>query len=672
MNSQWNAGNGDYRWLNFSTSLNNTYDTAQHRVYLASGWETLARPVSEDPRDGEHASLAERIYHPELAAVAPASGEVPRIDLVSGHSARDALNVLWDPAGFPTVQAAPINTYALVIDVSAEMTAANNLDEAKAAAQWMIEHATIGTDAVSIIAYDGTATIVQPVTLIDSEATRDALIAQLAALQVGNDAAAPTAALRRALNAFTASSSASGVQSAFLFTSGSQQGSTPSFEVIADYQDAGISIFTFDYGVDARTATLGHTLAGETGGTSYAVTSFADAVLALTAAQAESTPTVEPAITQGQVTVASATTETVPFVVDSSLSALEVVAIQPATDAATLTLRDPAGSASGTQTCSTVQPYHVCSLQVDASALVSGTWALQMQAAAASVDVVYRVQGHTQDAVPLFADVAIVPEQVIAYPDVIEIDARLHAAAPIARAVVNAEITLPDGTTQPFTIRDDGVAPDALADDGTYSALLDQRQNGLYTVVVQFDNSAGTAAQTYEGLALAPPDGDDVPTPDPVPVGENFERIATTHLYMTDVQSDDHGNTVQQATELTAANTDLPGRIETAGDTDVFAVTGAESGVLVVRVSNLAFAMEPRLRLLAADGTTERASVTWSGSGYLWVSVPVQAGETLYAEVTHLDTTADMGIYEISAGSPLDGEGSLTAAERVYLPLIQR
>jgi hypothetical protein len=163
-----------------------------------------------------------------------------------------------------------------------------------------------------------------------------------------------------------------------------------------------------------------------------------------------------------------------------------------------------------------------------------------------------------------------------------------------------------------------------------------------------------------------------VPTPDPVPVGENFERIATTHLYMTDVQSDDHGNTVQQATELTAANTDLPGRIETAGDTDVFAVTAAESGVLVVRVSNLAFAMEPRLRLLAADGTTERASVTWSGSGYLWVSVPVQAGETLYAEVTHLDTTADMGIYEISAGSPLDGESSLTAAERVYLPLIQR
>jgi len=49
MNAQWRAIGGEYQWLNFSTALNDTHRTSQHRTYLASGWETLARPTSEDP-----------------------------------------------------------------------------------------------------------------------------------------------------------------------------------------------------------------------------------------------------------------------------------------------------------------------------------------------------------------------------------------------------------------------------------------------------------------------------------------------------------------------------------------------------------------------------------------------------------------------------------------------
>ncbi|WP_299756841.1 carboxypeptidase regulatory-like domain-containing protein, partial [uncultured Chloroflexus sp.] len=96
MNSHWNAGNGVYEWLNFSTALNNTYQTAQHRMYRASGWETLARSPDADPRDGVLNNYPRRLYHPELAAVAPPSGQQPRIDLTPGHQARRLLRITWE------------------------------------------------------------------------------------------------------------------------------------------------------------------------------------------------------------------------------------------------------------------------------------------------------------------------------------------------------------------------------------------------------------------------------------------------------------------------------------------------------------------------------------------------------------------------------------------------
>jgi hypothetical protein len=144
------------------------------------------------------------------------------------------------------------------------------------------------------------------------------------------------------------------------------------------------------------------------------------------------------------------------------------------------------------------------------------------------------------------------------------------------------------------------------------------------------------------------------------------------YFYVIGVQADDHGNTIQQATELAANNVDVPGRIEAAGDVDVFAITAAQSGKLVIRVSDLAFGMSPRLRIVAADGTTELANVTVSGEAYLWTEITLQEGETIYAEVTHRDAAADHGTYAISAGHPLAGEFGTTSTVQIYLPIIQR
>lgn len=83
-------------WLNASTVLNRRTQTAQYRMHQASSWETLARPLWADLQVAGR--YPPRPYHPELATIAPASGQAALIDLVSGHTARSRLTMRWETA----------------------------------------------------------------------------------------------------------------------------------------------------------------------------------------------------------------------------------------------------------------------------------------------------------------------------------------------------------------------------------------------------------------------------------------------------------------------------------------------------------------------------------------------------------------------------------------------
>lgn len=100
MNSQWRALGGDYAWLNFSVpmdTLNGQGKTAQDRQYAASGWETLARPVLQDPRSGQLNAFITREYYPELVNVAPGAGQDPTIELDTTPTGvtRSHLQITW-------------------------------------------------------------------------------------------------------------------------------------------------------------------------------------------------------------------------------------------------------------------------------------------------------------------------------------------------------------------------------------------------------------------------------------------------------------------------------------------------------------------------------------------------------------------------------------------------
>jgi hypothetical protein len=255
----------------------------------------------------------------------------------------------------------------------------------------------------------------------------------------------------------------------------------------------------------------------------------------------------------------------------------------------------------------------------------------------------------------------------IQYPKPIAIVAILGKELPIVGAVCTGRMTAPDGTQSSIQFSDDGMGSDAIANDGLYTAVLDYNQNGTFDIRVECDNSRGTAALSASGLALtADIHGNFVPPPPDIVIGENFQRFAIVQVVTEGVVSDDHGNTPERATAIAADNATLvPGKIETPGDVDVFALQVPDgASAVVVRVSGLALGMEPKLRILASDGITvlrEGTRATNSSArGYLFLEVGAPGGEKLFAEVSHTDARTGTGTYLVSAGAALQFDSPLT------------
>jgi len=255
------------------------------------------------------------------------------------------------------------------------------------------------------------------------------------------------------------------------------------------------------------------------------------------------------------------------------------------------------------------------------------------------------------------------------YPQPMLLVASVAASDPIAQAVVTASAVTLDGDSIPLLLLDDGTPPDALADDGFYSGYMPYQQNGTYTVTATFDNQAGNAFFTQ--LSTAPsvgPNGETF-TPTFTPVGEDFSATATLTVEVSGVQADDHGDTPETATLTVADNVDVPGRVDRAGDADIFKVIPADTGWLSIRVSNLGLGMEPQIRLLASDGTTVLGdfTVTPTATSYFFTWLEATAGQPFYIEITHVDSNAVEGYYDVSVGQPLSNEHN-----DLYLPMVIR
>lgn len=640
MNSQWNAVGGNFDWLNFSTDLNNTGDTAQHRVYGEDAWDTLIRNPSQDPKDGQRANLWTRIHYPELADVAPGENEAPRIDLPGDP--RSNLKILWVDEDV---------SMQIVIDHSGSMSSDSKMANAKTAAKLLVDLAEVGNATIGIIKFDDAVTVVRPLTAIDSQQVKDDLKSAIDTIQPSGNTAIGDAA-KKALDDLVSHGGEDSNRVVYLLTDGlSNTGLNPT-AVIPDYQAADIPLFTFAYGSGANTTVL-QQLASETGGKYYfSPTTLADLTQAFQDANTLTSSTV--GVSRGSVSINSVNPQSVAITVDSTLGKLLVTATYvgspPDVD---ITLLDPLGNSTGSAGCSQSGIETLCLIEINDPQ--PGEWKLEFATTSVSKDIDYRVEGASGDSFTLAASISVMNGEVVTYPEPIVLLAILTREVPISGATVEATIQAPDGTTTAVLLTDDGVLPDALANDGLYSTILDYNQNGTHILEISFDNSGGTAASSYLSyLPSAGPDGQDLPPQQPVPITEGFERFARTQITVTGLQSDDHGNIPADATTLHINNVDLPGKIDYSGDLDVFEFTSSDDGNLVFRVSSYALGMEPYLKIFDEDGSKVLAEAELDtaapANDYLNVTLPVTAGQKLFAEVSHAVNGAHGGTYAVSVG----------------------
>jgi hypothetical protein len=256
---------------------------------------------------------------------------------------------------------------------------------------------------------------------------------------------------------------------------------------------------------------------------------------------------------------------------------------------------------------------------------------------------------------------------VVQYPEPIVLAASVSKDDLITGVVVSGTIEAPDGTYDVFTLRDDGVAPDSIAGDGSYAALLDYWMDGEYYITVMFDNSNYTGEYTLEGIVY------DEPTPPPQfdPLDENFERFAELQVTVTDWQEDDHSDWPDDpdwpATVVQTDNTAVPGRIDFADDVDVFEITvpSGYADTMGLRIDNLGLDMDPYLYVYAADWSWEfdaYLEFVPTSDDFLFVPLSVSPGETFYVEVWHFDPEATSGVYDISVGPYLPSDPTAAGA----------
>lgn len=478
MSNQW-KGKTDARWLNFSIKnsgggdYQNSLLNRQHRIHGASAWETLVRPPSNDPRRGP---LGRRVLYSELAAVAPTGSGTPVINLPD-TAARSELNIIW----------AEKMLFEVAIDNSASMSGAP-LANAKAAARLLVDRAELGQSRMGIIKFNTTASVVFPVTDLNTEADKTALKEAIDAItDTGATAIGDGAVL--ALSELQAAASAQDTSVVFLLSDGKTNSGSEPLEVIPSYQTAQVPIFTFAFGDEADGATL-RAMSEQTGGKFYvSPTLLADITLAFQ--DAFFTAMSEAVLNEALITMLPRRSATTLVPVDLGIHKLNVSVVFN-TGAATAELYNAKGvlvmpdQIIHTETA-TVQTY-------TAPVPLLGNWKLVTQNLSPTASTTVKFQmGGTPGPEALTLSAYSLAGAAVAFPAPVVVRARLEGARSVIGAYVTATATSPSSSTATFALKDDGKAPDERAGDGTYSGFYYYTETGSHAFNVTMDNRSKTA-----------------------------------------------------------------------------------------------------------------------------------------------------------------------------------
>ena len=564
--------------------------------------------------------------------------------LIPGESilAREVLNIDWSNMSL-TQPGTATQVFQIVIDKSGSMDNAM-MAQARTAAKLLVDRASLNADYVGVLAFNERVHEVVPLTFIDAEETRESVKASIDGIRAEGWTAIGDAA-RLALQRLT-ESDVSGTKVVFLLSDGlSNRGINP-LQVIPDYQNARVPLFTFGFGSGADENTLKR-LAEETGGHYFfSPTTLTDIQSAFDLAFTLSGDM--HTITAGSETVNPNKGVVVPlstFVVDSTLGArldVSVTGTVP-TGQAQVRLVAPSSDAYEPKVVSSVGNETLFFFSI--ASPEPGRWTIEVETQL-SATFSYIASGMPDKA--SYAVRLEVDSQIL-YPEPLLVRVMIDKDYPITGIQPTGILTAPDGTANEFTLTD-------LLGIGEYSASLPYIQNGLHTVSLHFDNREGTALYTTAGSASA---RDNML----VPVNEDFDRYAEAQVRTFGWRNDDHGNTFATATAAIADNEPVLGRIDYPGDIDMFAVDvpiGCDE--LLFRVWGIPTGERLVLSLYGQSGESILVSAESIGmdvQDLVVLRFPVDSEDwesTLYAEVRHPDPLAHGYSYAFSVGVELPTE----------------
>ncbi len=667
MMNQWLAVSGNTDYLEFSTQnihpyrADSTGTNAQKRMFGESGWQTLTRDVSTDPKS--------RGLPPRTQFVSLTAPSAPNwIVHDSESSALDDFDIRW--AGNLVNE--------LSIDTSGSM-AGSPLSNAKNGANLLID-AIQSPSALGLSSFN-------------TDVLRNFAITDIPDPDTGVRAGAKAAVSGLSSTGVTSlydalMASLSGVQSfssnrpsvVYVLTDGADNDSTATeSDVIAAYQAAQVPIVAFAYGMFAPTGTL-FKMARDTGGAFYqSPTTLAEIQTALIAAEAKFSSNV--LVASSKVSAGENTTTTRTIALDGTLASARInLAYSGNASDFEFRLLLPNGTASGA--IFTCEGNVSCTAILDDAFLSTaghGDYQIQMiNKTALQKDVTVLISA-TPSSAETYALAVGFETKNVTYPADMALVASVTKGPAIAGLDVVATITTPSGSTFDLTLLDDGKGADLIADDGSYSASIPYRADGIYSASVTASNAAGTASTTYVGISVSLREDGSAVIPISTPVTEHFTRVESAAASVTGFQSDDHsgGPASGPCTAIFDNNADTPGRIDAAGDADCFKfVPSSLDRPIVVRVTSLTSGMDPLLTVYDHTGNIQIAQVNLTtteapDSGAV-VTIPAArldaAGMVLV--VKHLSPSATVGGYAVSAGAKIPSDGGPAAAPAEPIPTL--
>lgn len=672
MNSQWNAINftdgtaADLKWLNFSIKgpvqtsgafgdFQNTYRTKQHRAYGASGWEVLARPTSSDPSDSASRTirtLGQRNYYPELASVAPSGS--PRADLtLPGSTARSQLNIIWMTDRLTT---------EIVIDQSGSMADESKIASARSAAKFLVDVAELGKTRIGVTAFDSSVRNIIAERDVTTQADKDAIKAAIDTIVPLGNTAIGDAAQAAIVKITTDTASIGDTRVVFLLTDGQSNVGRDPLSVIPAYNAVSVPLFTFGFGSDVDSTVLG-SMARQTGAQYF----FSPTTLAEISSAFRSASLLagsKPGLQSDTMMVLSGTTVTNTIAVDSSLSRLQInVAYNAAAPGGQVQLLAPTGLVVNPSSTNLTTGETLLLYDVDQPA--PGNWRINTTAVGSSRTFRYDATGVNSGVG--YNLVAAVNNgstgTTISYPSPAIITAMLSRNLPISRATGVATISDTAGSVTRLTLRDDGVFPDTVADDGNYALAFYYPHPGEYNVRIDFSNPSNLATQTQNGAESPSTAGTAMPQAPDQLVNETFTRSQTIPLSVVG----------SAAFSSRLVNLSILTSLPTPGDTLTMGYVVGGSGTsgakpLVIRAAGPSLAAfgissfmdDPKLELYTGSTKTGEND-NWGGSTVL-ANAMTGVGAFMFANPTSLDAAATASITTASNTVKVFGAGASTGA----------